>query len=109
MMLCPTEIIPESHIVEFENHTIDVKVEVFDSFIGFFLYDICELIDPRQASEWKILAPKSPRTECIHQSVIVGWRARIIRTEHLELWNRIGKKLEMTTTSHEWINLPEGS
>jgi hypothetical protein len=60
MMFCPSEIIPEGHIIELEDHTINIKIEIFFSLECFFLKDSDEFFSSFYVKKWKITPLKSP-------------------------------------------------
>ena len=73
MVLSTTEVIPERHIIELQDHTIDIEVEVFSSIMSFFLedfYDSVEIDTMNLEKSIKINSFESPRCYTMHHRVI---------------------------------------
>lgn len=45
VVLSTSEVIPEGHIIELQDHSIDVEIEIFFSIFCFFIKNHTEIID----------------------------------------------------------------
>ena len=95
MVFCATKLIPESHIIELEYHTIDIKIKIILSILGFSLKYFRQFIDSSCPSKRKVLSFESPRRKKCHQILIFFNHKRLIKTL-LNLRYTISKKLKFS-------------
>jgi hypothetical protein len=106
-MFSAPELIPESHIVEFQYHAIDIEVEMLFSVLSFTRESLSDSIEIEpMKTKWKILWMESPALEQIYHFRIFLYSPAHIFTDFY-LRDRVGEKLEMPTPCHERIELPE--
>jgi hypothetical protein len=105
MMLCASEVIPECHIIELDDDSIDIEVEVFFPLLCFTsqsFYDPIEI--QARESEWEVLPLKSPSSQERHHTEVIFYTV-LFSISLLDLWDRVGEKFEISRSRDEWIEL----
>ncbi len=60
MMFCPSEFVPEYHIIEFQDHPIDIEVEIFSPVLRLKIENITKSYQSLDLVEYEVHPFKSP-------------------------------------------------